>query len=91
MSAQDFKFALGDRVQDRITSFKGAITGSARYITGSDQYLVQPDLKAGETEYPGCTWFDEGRLRYTEIVSNMKENSLKSESNLPGKDSIKTK
>ena len=46
--------------KDKITGFEGIITGVARYITGCDQYLVQPKAKGGD--HKDALWFDEGRL-----------------------------
>lgn len=47
-------------VKDKITGFQGKVTGHADYITGCDQYLIQPDTKSGEWKEP--RWFDENRL-----------------------------
>jgi hypothetical protein len=46
--------------KDQLTGFTGKITGHADYITGCDQYLIQPDAKEGE--WKEARWFDEGRL-----------------------------
>lgn len=45
---------------DKITRLKGIITGHADYITGCDQYLLQPPCKDGE--FRDARWIDEGRL-----------------------------
>lgn len=47
-------------VRDKITGFQGIVTGHADYITGCDQYLVQPASKDGE--WKEGRWFDESRL-----------------------------
>ena len=61
MTEKQFKFANGQTVKEKITGFKGVITGTAYYITGCNQYLIvpkcQPDGKVAEG-----TWYDEGRL-----------------------------
>lgn len=54
------KFTHGQQVKDQITKFTGIITGYSDYITGCDQYLVQPPTKDGE--YKEGRWFDEGKL-----------------------------
>lgn len=48
-------------VEDKITGFKGKVVGHSDYLTGCDQYLVQPDAWGGE--WKEGRWFDEGRLK----------------------------
>jgi hypothetical protein len=55
---------LGIEVKDKITGLIGVITAKANYITGCDQYLVQP--QGDGTKYPDASWVDEGRLEPTE-------------------------
>ncbi len=55
------KFELGMTAKDKITGFRGIIMGFARYLTGCDQYLIQPTIKS-KSEFPENHWFDEGRL-----------------------------
>lgn len=63
---------LGDEVKDRVTGFTGIIVGHARYLTGCDQYNVQPQC---DPEKPGVHpdgyWFDEGKLELlkTKVVT----------------------
>ena len=49
-----FKFNMGDIVQDKITKFKGTITGMYHYITGCNHYGLVPmklnNGKIGEHE-----------------------------------------
>jgi hypothetical protein len=52
------------KVKDKVTGFIGVVTGHADYLTGCDQYLVQPASKDGE--WKEGRWFDQNRL---EIVS----------------------
>jgi len=52
---------LGIEVKDKITGFTGMLVGHADYLTGCDQYLVQPECENSGT-YPSAEWFDEGRL-----------------------------
>ncbi len=55
-----YKFELGATVKDKITGFEGTATGVASYITGCDQYSVQPKLKDGA--WVESKWFDDNRL-----------------------------
>lgn len=51
---------IGIIAEDKITGFKGTITGKAEYLCGCDQYLLTP--KSEENEYKDSMWIDEGRL-----------------------------
>ena len=54
---------LGDIAKDKITGFEGVITGMASYLTGCEQYCIQPKIQDGNSgNYPEARWFDEGRL-----------------------------
>ena len=55
---------LGSEVKDKITGFKGILTAKATYITGCDQYLVQPPVL--NSAFVESRWFDKGRL---EVIS----------------------
>lgn len=55
------KFKLGVEAKDKITGFQGIITGHAEYLTGCDQYILQPKCEK-QGAYPEANWFDEGRL-----------------------------
>jgi hypothetical protein len=67
------------KVKDKVTGFIGVVTGHADYLTGCDQYLVQPASKDGE--WKEGRWFDENRLQ---IVSE--EKPLLTDSNSNGAD-----
>jgi hypothetical protein len=54
------KFTHGLKVRDKITGLEGIVTGYCDYITGCNQYLVQPPVKDGD--YKDSHWIDEGRL-----------------------------
>lgn len=56
-----FLIELGVEVEDRITGFKGRVTGRTDYITGCNSYLVQPRQKSDGTFVEG-KWIDEHRL-----------------------------
>lgn len=55
------KYKLGIEAKDVVTGVKGVLSGYAKYITGCDQYLIQPQGN-GKT-YPTSSWVDEGRLK----------------------------
>lgn len=54
---------LGSFVMDKVTTFQGVVTGHATYISGCDQFCVQPkcdDENLGTL--PKSAWFDSSRL-----------------------------
>ena len=54
---------LGKIVSDLVTGFTGVASGVATYLTGCNQYLVQPQCKEDDnSRYPESQWIDEGRL-----------------------------
>jgi len=56
----NFLYDNGDQAKDMITGFEGVITGRADYITGCNQYLIQPIKEDGE--FIESRWMDENRL-----------------------------
>lgn len=65
MVTKEFKFANGDEVIEKITGFKGIITGSVFYLTGCNQYLITSKWSDKGKE-PIALWYDEGRLDFIE-------------------------
>ena len=61
MTTKNFKFSNGDEVKEKISGFKGVITGTCFYLTGCNQYLVTAKPK-DEFSEPTALWYDEGRL-----------------------------
>lgn len=55
-----FKFPLGSTLVDQVSGFHGIVTGRANYLTGCNQYSLQP--KAHEGRLPDNVWLDEVRL-----------------------------
>ena len=55
-------FKFGDVVKDKISKVEGVITGHASYVTGCDQFLVQPIDKKNKLAKPENFWIDENRL-----------------------------
>jgi len=51
---------LGDKVKDKITGFKGIVTGKANYLFGCTQCLIAPTMKGKSAT--DATWIDEQRL-----------------------------
>ena len=51
---------IGIKVKDVITGFEGIVTARCTYITGCDQFLVQPETKDGA--FVESRWFDDNRL-----------------------------
>lgn len=51
---------LGKKLKDKITGFEGIAVAHCKYLTGCDQYGLQPPLRDGKIE--PSQWFDEGRL-----------------------------
>lgn len=56
-----FSIDLGVTVSDRITGFRGVVTGRCDYITGCNQYLVAPQ-QLKDANVIDARWFDEQRL-----------------------------
>lgn len=60
------KIKMGMMVEDRVSGFKGIVTGKAEYITGCTQFLVNPGTNK-DGNLLESIWFDKGRL---EIVDD---------------------
>ena len=61
----EFKFEMGDIVKCIITGYKGAVRARAQYLTGCNQYGIQPkglDEKGGMKPWE---WLDETQLELT--------------------------
>lgn len=56
-----FKFELGITVVEIVTGYTGIVTARVEFITGCNQYHVQPKLK-GNAEFQEGRYFDETRL-----------------------------
>jgi hypothetical protein len=62
------KIALGYTVTDRITGFRGVVTGVVHYLTGCHQALVAPPL-GGDGALRDSSWFDLQRLDVDQAVA----------------------
>lgn len=56
---------FGTHVRDIITGQTGIVTGYCTYITGCDQYLLQPPAKAADNSPGEVRWVDYARLKPT--------------------------
>ena len=77
------KVELGDFAKDTITGFEGIVTGKAEYLTGCDQFILQPKCIEDMAKYPDANWFDEGRLR---VLSRNEVRKIEVEGDKPGAD-----
>lgn len=59
---------LGREATDKITQFKGVVTGHCQYLTGCDQYLLIP-LSVDNSKNEGH-WFDDSRLNFGKVKFN---------------------
>lgn len=71
------KLELGVKAKDKITGFEGIVTGVASYLTGCNQWLLQPPAKDGA--YVEGRWLDEGKIEAIGEGINAKE--VKAEEN----------
>lgn len=54
--------AMGDKVRDTITGFKGTIVARCQYINGCDQCLVKPSV-GEDGKMPVGEWIDDQQLK----------------------------
>ncbi len=77
MSQKNDEF-FGKEAKDKITGFKGIITGRIDYLYGCSQYCLNPPLdKDGKKQ--NIEWFDEGRIEI--IGDGINPESVKSDEN----------
>lgn len=55
---------FGKKAKDKVTGFKGIITGRCDYMYGCGQYLLMPVVDKNGKKMDG-EWFDEGRIEIT--------------------------
>ena len=55
---------FGVEARDKITNFIGIVIGKATYLTGEDQYLLQPqnDVHGNNSQYITPQWINVGQL-----------------------------
>ena len=71
------KITLGAEVRDKVTGFKGIVIGHAEFLTGCDQYTVQPKANKSGSKFEDGRWFDEGRLE--KVGEGIHEEEVKAE------------
>ena len=69
---------LGQLAKDVVTGFTGVLTGHANYLTGCDQYSIQP-LVDDKGKLEDARWFDDGRIEI--IEEKVKSEDVKSDKN----------
>ncbi len=57
-----FKFPMGEMAKDVVTGFTGIITARVEFLTGCNQYVLNPPMKKGDKETLKTEQFDENRL-----------------------------
>lgn len=55
------RIPFGVKAKDKITGFEGTVTGHSDFITGCDQFFLQPTVDDKGAKREG-QWFDENRL-----------------------------
>ena len=53
---------MGRMAKDVVTGLKGIVVGYAEYLTGCEQYAIQPIPKTKGVEKPGIHWLDVTRI-----------------------------
>lgn len=53
---------LGDRVHDKVSGFKGIVTGRLEYLNGCRQFLVKPEQLDKDGKMIDGIWIDEQYL-----------------------------
>ena len=71
---------IGKVGMDKVTGFKGIITGKCDYLYGCSQYLLTPKVsKEGGKQDGG--WFDEGRIEILLSEEGIKPEEVKAKKN----------
>lgn len=77
---------LGAEAKDVITGFKGFIMWRVEWLTGCNQYGLQPEMKKGDKDVPESKQFDENRLKPTgKSVTLPEEDRVRAEAEKIGK------
>jgi hypothetical protein len=75
MGVSRMTLELGLMAKDKITGFRGIMTGFVSYLTGCDQYLLAPPVDK-EGKHVDAKWFDVNRI---EVVVGAERVSLDTE------------
>jgi hypothetical protein len=65
-----FKIELWQTVTDRVSGFRGVVTGRCDYMTGCNRYQVTPKVGA-DGKWQDSVWFDEHVLDVDNSVDKM--------------------
>lgn len=57
------RIALGDRVEDRVTGFKGVAVSRTKWLWSCDRIGVQPEEVGKDGKLAEVQWFDEPQLK----------------------------
>lgn len=76
--SESIKFGVS--AKDKITGLKGIITAKAEYITGCNQYLLQPKVSESG-DFKEGKWVDEGRIEIDWHEPVIEISDLKAEEN----------
>jgi len=66
---------LGKTGVDRLTGFRGIVTGHCIYISGCNQYLLSPSL-GDDGAFREPHWYDEQRIVFEDIPAIVLENGI---------------
>ena len=70
MTQEYFRFAMGDRVRDKLCGFNGVVVTQINYYNGCHRYSVLAEnLEAGK---PAEEWIDEAQLELIETAKKPK-------------------
>lgn len=61
---------LGRTATDKITGFKGVVTGRVEYLTGCNQLLIAPKV-GSDGALKDSQWFDEQRCEFDDSAETV--------------------
>lgn len=62
MPSLSFKIALGSEVKDKVTGYRGIVTGCTQWLNGCNRYQVQAPMNKKDGKIPEIQGFDEDNL-----------------------------
>ncbi|MBA7551454.1 hypothetical protein ES705_43994 [subsurface metagenome] len=77
MEIVEFKFALGQRVIEKITGFEGVIMARTEYASGCIQYGILTNQLNKDGKIPDWEWLDESRLALVDSWAGKQIEDLK--------------
>lgn len=76
------KIDLGAEVVDKVTGFKGTVTGISVFLNGCARVLVQPKC-AEDGALKDPSWFDEPQLEVVDVRSELEDKQRKTGGPMP--------